>query len=330
MQVFHRIAAIAASGLALTTLACATVTVRVPVVRPAEIDLHGKNELVINGISAPIAMMPAANEINDRLKNAVVDCGRFKVVDRQHLERLNAERSPSATERSRLTGSIMVFGRLEKSGYVEKVSSNKDVCTRTSGEKEVNYPCTRNERVGQADVTVAFDVVDVQTGENLKAKRLVCTERRSMVANDAKPAPIEGRALIEVCNERVVQDFVKAIAPWEDVVAATFLRDRELPSLEVGINYAKQGEWGDAIDRFKVAVDMASGNAELTPSVVAKTHWDLGLAYEFSAQFDRAMAEVKLAYDLTQDEDFLQEISNIKTLKSDQQRLQAPGTHAGT
>jgi len=316
--------------MVLTSTACATVTVRVPVVRPAEIDLHGKNELVLAGISAPINMMPAANEINDRLKNAVVDCGRFKVVDRQHLERINAERSMGASERAKLTGSIMLFGRLEKSGYAEKLYANKDVCMRMQGEKEINYPCTKNERVGEAHVTVAFDVVDVQSGENLKAKRMVCAERRTIVANDAEPAAIAGRTLIEICNQRVVEDFVKAIAPWEDVVAASFLRDRELPSLEVGINYAKQGEWRDAIDRFKVAVDMASANADLTPSVVAKTHWDLGLAYEYSAQFDRAMAEVKLAYDLTEDEDFLQEIGNIKTLKSDQERLHARSIPTGT
>ncbi|MET2744017.1 hypothetical protein ABXT13_13515, partial [Staphylococcus caprae] len=80
----------------------------------------------------------------------------------------------------------------------------------------------RNERLGVATVAVDFDVVEVRTGENIKAKRIECEERRQKMAHDDKAAPIDGRALLSSCYQRVVDELVKAISPWQDVAEASF------------------------------------------------------------------------------------------------------------
>jgi len=315
----------------VTTVACSTVTVRVPVMRPAEINLRGKSELVIAGVSAPSALMSSATEVNNLLKNAIVNSGRFKLIDRQHLDKVMRELSLSQTDLTSpdsrrklgklMTGSIMLFGQVEKSNYAENVTSNRQTCTRSQGKKSIQVPCTKLDRNGQADVVVAFDVIDVQTGENLKPKRLTCTERRNTSATDAQPAPIDGQSMIAACNQQVVERFMKAIAPWQDFVNAPFEKDGDVPPLEIGINYAKQGEWTEAIDKFKAAVDMTNGKPGIKANVVAKAHWNLGLAYEYTFQFDPATEEVKKAYDMTQNEAYLREISNIKNLKAEQDKL---------
>lgn len=316
-----------AMALAVVMVSCSTVKVRVPVMRPAEINLRGKTELVIGSIYGPDHY-----ELTNILKDAISSSGRFKLVDRQNLDKVMAElqlsQSDLADGESRkklgklMTGSIMLIGNVEQSDYQETVDTKKDTCTKTEDKKTVKYPCTKITRRGTAKVVTNFDVIDVETGENLKPKRLTCQKNAVRRETDGNPPRIDGDSMVDQCRREVVAEFMKAIAPWHDYVDAPFLKDGDIPMLEMGINYAQRGEWDEAIKKFREAVELTNKQPGLAADVVAKGHWNLGLSYQYTFQFEKAREEVKRAFDMTGNKDFLRELDNIKRLEAEQAKLQ--------
>lgn len=308
------------------TAACSTVRVQVPVMRPAEINLRGKSELVIGELQGP-----SNEKMTMLLKNAISDSGRFKLVNRTHLDQILAELALSQSDLADtdnqkklgklMSGSIMLVGTIERSDYEENVDVRDETCTKRENKKEVKYPCVRHTRTGNAQVAVGFDVIDIETAENLKAKRLTCTRSSTTQEYDNDPPRIDGEQLLESCHAQVVAEFMKAIAPWQDYVSAPFQKDSDVPMLELGISYAQRGEWKDAIQKFREGVEFAGSQPGLAAETVAKAHWDLGLAYEYTFQFDEAEAEVKKAYDMSGNDDYLSELNNIKRLREERRKL---------
>jgi hypothetical protein len=115
-------------------------------------------------------------------------------------------------------------------------------------------------RQGAATVAASFDVVDVASGENIKPKRLKCDDARETHAVDEEPPAIDGQAMLDHCSTKIVADFMKAIAPWQDFVDVPFKKDGDLPSLERGIGYARAGQWSDAIASFQEGSPASSHN----------------------------------------------------------------------
>lgn len=320
--------------LLLVAPACSTVTVRVPVMRPAEINLRGKNEIVIGYIRGR-----ESPRITGRLKQAVADAGRFKLVSREHMDevmrelRLSASDLADADSQRKLgklmTGSILIGGGVESFEYNENQGYNQTTCTKTVNKKTVEYPCTKRTRTGKAEVAVAFDTIDIATGENLKPKRLQCTRTRATEATDGTPPSIDGDALLEDCANEIVTKYLRAIAPWQDYVNAPFKKDGDAPALEIGISFAARGEWSDAIAKFQEAIDFLRSKPDVDAETVAKAHWNLGLAYEYTFQFDKASEEVKRAFEMTQDAAMLRELDNIKRLRAEQEKLREQTEGAG-
>jgi tetratricopeptide (TPR) repeat protein len=318
--------------ITLLASACSTVSVRVPVMRPAEINLRGKSELVLSNFTGPHASSMAA-----LLKESIVDSGRFKLLNRTNLDQVMGELSLSASDLADpsahrklgklLTGSILLVGNVEQSSYREKTRSELKECKKTirhpktGKNKTKKYPCTHYYRNGEAIVAMNLDVIDVQTAENLKPKRVHCKRRKSTQRIDSEAPGIDGNSMLESCKNEVIETFMRAIAPWKEYVRVEFLIDGDLPTLEVGVQYAERGEWAEAIHKFKDAIDMVDERPGMAADSIAKAHWNLGLAYEYTYQFDKAMTEVKKAFDMTGDESFLNEVRNIKRLRADHEKL---------
>lgn len=319
-----------AAWMAVVGTACSTVYVPVVVMRPAEIDLHGKRELVLHGFDGEGGVA-----IEARLKDQVARSGYLKLVERRNLDRVMAELQLSTSElastesRKKLgqlmTGSIMVTCRLDSYGYEEKVDREERKCKRTKDKKEIEYTCYDDKRRGEAKVSAGFDVVDIETGENIAPKFVQCLRVKTTSENSEKKTPsppsIDGSSMVSECADVVVSDFLKAIMPWKDTVQAPFQKTSELPELEQGIEYAKNGQWPDAVQRFRDAVEKASQAEGISPKDRAKAHFDLALAYEYTSRFDEAVEQAKLAYELTSDTDYLDEVPKIETRRAEEQRL---------
>src|SRR5947209_10610094 len=78
---------------ALACAACGTVAVRVPVMKPAEINMAPYNSVAIGGMTGN-----ADRPMTDALEEALVNTQRFTVVDRQHMQSIMRELQLSSTD----------------------------------------------------------------------------------------------------------------------------------------------------------------------------------------------------------------------------------------
>ena len=305
---------------------CSTVGVKVPVMRPAEINLKGKNELVMGQISGR-----KADKMSAYVKQRAVDSGYFTVIDRKHLDKVMAELKLSTSDlvdsKSRkklgklMTGSVLIMGNILDYNYTENMNREIRECTKKVKKKVYKYKCTQYYRRGTAVVRASFDIVDIETGETLRSKALESRQSGVTSATNEQPAGIDSNLLLDICMKNVSANLIRAIAPWKDVVTANFKKDGDLPMMEAGISYAQAGLWNDALLQFKSAVEMADTNPDISPKVAALAYWNLGLAYEYTAQFEDAEKCIKKAFALSSDADYLRELKNIEKLKSEKKRL---------
>ena len=142
---------------------------------------------------------------------------------------------------------------------------------------------------------------------------------------------------------------------------AAFVKDDAMPDLEKGISYAKAGNMDEAIrifastakvaetsnmtvkpapdnvapeatgssDIFQLLGKMVStvsaktfeSNASAKPESIANAYWNLGLAYEYSREFDKAVEAFKKANSFNPKPEYTSEIANVQRLKRQHTKL---------
>ena len=298
--------------------ACGTVAVRVPVMKPAEINMAPYQSVAIGDMTG-VGNRPMTNS----LEEALVNTNRFAVVDRQHMEQVMRELRLSSTDLADpkaaaklgkvVTAGALIFGDVQSS-YREQPDE-----TRYKDDKGVYH--TWYTLKGEAYVRATFKIVDVSTGRLIVAKTY--EERRDDTnrALDKRPEQIDRIALENAGRRAVVERFMKAIVPHQEYMYANFQKESDIPQLEGGIGWAERGDWKKAQSAFNDAVQAAEKNVKLKAGQVAKCYWNLGLAYEYAGDYDKAEAMVNKAYSLSNDRDMLGEIDNIHRLQADARKL---------
>lgn len=317
-------------GLVLVLLvsACA-VRVPIEVTHPAEIDMTRYKEVAILEIDGNMG-----RDFSDGLKNALVEGERFKVVDRnrmsQIMKELNISQSDLADEKKRLklgklmSASALISGHAE-GDYKEQDTSMRMTCKYTNGQQ---YPCTMYGIKGVFKTGGSIDVIDVQTGQILRSKviKASCEKKsQSYIADTPAPA-IDSDALKTQCLNTNVNTFLKAISPWKEIVQVLFMNDEKIPDLDKGINQAKIGDLKEAINTFASAAKAAEGS-KIEAKSIAKAYWNMGLAYEYSWEFDKAkeMFKKALSLDPSASERISKEMSNCDRLKREREKLSSQG-----
>jgi tetratricopeptide (TPR) repeat protein len=298
--------------------ACGSVAVRVPVMRPAEINMAPYQNVAVGDMTG------AGNRpMTDSLEEALVNTNRFTVVDRQHMAQLMRELQLSSTDLADpraaaklgkvVTAGALIFGDVQNS-YREQPNE-----TRYQDDKKVWH--VWHTLKGESYVRATFKIVDVATGRLLVAKTY--EERRDDTnrALDRRPEPIDRMALENAARRAVVERFMKAIVPHQEFMYANFQKDSDIPQLEGGIGWAERGDWKKAQSTFNDAAQTAEKNVKLKAGQIAKCYWNLGLAYEYAGDYDKAEAMVNKAYSLSNEKDMLGEIDNIHRLQTDAKKL---------
>jgi tetratricopeptide (TPR) repeat protein len=298
--------------------ACGTVAVRVPVMRPAEINMAPYQSVAIGDMSGG-----GNRPMTDSLEEALVNTNRFTVVDRQHMSQLMRElrlsssdlADPSAAARlgKVVAAGALIFGDVQ-TNYREQPDE-----TRYKDDKGGYH--TWYSLKGEAYVRSTFKIVDVSTGRLIVARTY--EERADDVnrALDKRPQQIDRIALENAARRAVVERFMRAIVPHQDYLYAHFQKDGDIPQLEGGIGWAERGDWKKAQAAFNDAAQVAEKNVKLKAAQVAKCYWNLGLAYEYAGDYDKGEAMVNKAYSLSNDRDMLAEIDNIHRLQADARKL---------
>lgn len=303
--------------------ACATVKVPIRVTHPAEINMSEYKQVAISRIKGKIG-----RDFEEVLKNRLVEHSRFEVVERRRLRQIMGElaisQSDLADPENRiklgklLSASAMIAGRMGGS-YSEKITTFKMKCrSRDRGE----YKCTRRTREGTYNTSGSIDVIDIQSGRVIKSKLLNESCKSKTSATDAAPLRIDRGTLARKCAEKNVNVFIKAISAWTETVRVPFIKDGKIPELEKGINLAEIGEMDEAIRTFAAAARAAENNPGIKLKSIAKAYWDLGLAYEYTWEFDKAIGAFKKAYSMHPEKSYIQEINNVKRLRAERKKLE--------
>lgn len=304
--------------LGIFCLACGTVAVRVPVMKPAEINMAPYNSVAVSGMSGN-----ANRPTTDALEEALLNSQRFTVVDRDHMDRILRELQLSSTDLADpsaaaklgkvVTAGAMIFGDAN-STYREQPSES-----HYTDDKKVRH--TWYQVKGEVTMRATFKIVDVATGRLIVAKTY--EERRDDTNRglDKRPDPIDRAPLERAARAAVIDRFMKAIVPHQEFMYANFQKDGDIPQLEGGIGWAERGEWKKAQDTFNMAAQDAEKNLKLKSEQIAKCYWNLGLAYEYAGDYDKANAMINIAYQKSNDKAMLAELDNIKRLQADAARL---------
>jgi Curli production assembly/transport component CsgG/Tetratricopeptide repeat len=317
----------------LLALGCGTVLVRVPVMKPAEVNMAPYNSIGVGQITyASTNVSGGQGAVGGLLEQELVNSGRFTVVDRQRTDAVMRELRLSASDLAdpsnasklgrQVTAGALIFGDVNET-YQEQDSEEH------SQDKD-NKVHTKYKKRGTANVRATFRVVDVSTGRLLISKQYAERREDTNTGYDKKPDPIDRDGLLVGARGEVVQRFLKAIVPHQEFANANFQKDGDLPQLEAGITWAQRGEWKKAQDTFNGAIQDAEKNPKIKSETLAKAYFDLGLSFEYAGDYDKAEKTVEKAFQLSNNGDYLNEVSNIKQLQADQKRLAEQAQQTGT
>ena len=321
-------------------------SVRVPMLRPAEINLSAYPSLGVTSLAGD-----QGNEVATLIEEKLVEGGRFQVVDRTHMNQVMNELRLSASDLAQGNNAVKLGGLVTAGALV-------------SGSVDVNYrelPRSRTWRDkngtdhtehwidGEAHVRANLKLIDVSTGKLLLARSFDAKEESrgalgpsgggnfalallGAVAEAAGPinhTPPDRLKLERDARVKVVDEFINAVAPRKEQVEVRFAEDAKLPQLESGIGWAQRGEWKKAQDSFNDAVHAAENDPRIDSKVLAKGYLDCGLAHVLGGDHPGGIKLLNKAYELSADTYVLDQIDFAKRLEDEARKLGEQTAPAG-
>ena len=288
--------------------------IKVPVTRPAEINLSGMDNLAIGEIDGN-----AGQRMSDLLTTKLFNSDYYEVVDRDNVERIMSEHNfnlsgavneSTATDLGKLIGaSALIFGN---SNYKYDIQRSKSKVYKDDDGNRYRYYNIE----GKARTKTNLRIVSLETGKIVAAKTMTKVAQDRTSERNQRPAAPDRDALIASTLNATIDQFMKMIAPYTDYVMVQFKKS-DAPEVEAGINYAKLGDWEEAAKQFEIAKEKHPTD----PAV----WYNLGLAYEYSYNFQKAIKAFKESAKIESDEDCYSQISNCKRLGEERKKLKAQG-----
>ncbi len=320
--------------------------VSVKVLKPPAIDMPGIKSIAIVDFKGPER---AGSQIATLVQSMLIKTGYYDIMERDKInEVLNEQKftmtgavdQNTAVEIGKLLGvDAMIFG--EVSTY--EVEPDKKITKKVKerrGTGKYQWVTVKDKKTGKkkkvkreiyeevwvdksywvrkGTVAINFRVVDVETGRLLAAHSDSKSydsrnEKRSffeVLADEQKALKPKGEILNDL-SKSICKRFVRMIAPYYVTEKRTI--EPGSGSIGVGVRYAENGLWEEALDEWKRAV-------EETPKQPA-AHYDLGLAYEVLGMLDEAEQAYKAAVRLKQKTLYMKALARVRKAIEDQEKL---------
>lgn len=290
---------------AILVMGCSTVSVNVPVMRPAEISLPGVNTVAIGPMSRSTIKLTGVSgnpyidhsqDLREELTQAIAHNGHYSVVDRNRMDHLFRELnlilsnhfdSKEIVKLGQMAGAdAFIYCRFKRNEYTESIQH--EILTGKDKKEHTEYT-----REGVALVEVYFEIIDVATSYNPAPKTITKTLRITETATDAQPRDIDYERLLQQCREEVVKQYVKAIAPHKVYERVDF-RSADHPQIDVGINRIRCSDWQGALAAFGLASESPMDD---NPDQKGYALWNMGLTYCCMGDFDKALDHLNKAMD---------------------------------
>lgn len=300
------------SMLVVLIFSCAAPSMRVRILKPAEINLKAINKIAIGDIAGR-----ASSEVTEELLSQLFRSGRYEILDRQHLEEIFKEHKltysgaideETASEIGKLIGNAaLIFGRVSLHNYSEE--------TKTEDWKDQKGRSHRTyNRNGKAKVAMTLQVTDLRTGKIVAIKNLEETVTELQSNTDEKADTIDSNELLSRARYTCISRFMKAIAPYYVYEKVNFERAQKMPEVNKGIQFVKTGDLTRALEQFQVAVDKYPGNV--------KPVFNLGLTYMCIGDYDNAIQFLDKAYAANPTKKYASELKKAKLWRADNLRAE--------
>lgn len=289
-----------------------TSTTKVAVMKPAEINLKGVNKIVIGDISGN-----SGQDLANALTSELFNSNKYEVLDRANLNQVMAEHRLSASGLMNEDTAVKLGNIIGASALITGNSNTKIERGSYRGDgwrdRYGKYHQTFYKQA-KAKAKAALKLIDLKTGKILAVKNLSDEKYDENRETDAWPPSPDSDILREKAINTLVFEFMKAIAPYKAYVNVSF-GSPATPSGENGIKLAQNGLWDDALNAFQAEVNSKPDNAD--------SHYNLGLAYQYTYDFDNALACFNKCNRIKVDNKYIQAIKSVEHMRSDQRKLQA-------
>ncbi|MCR4316576.1 MAG: tetratricopeptide repeat protein [Planctomycetes bacterium] len=314
---------------------CAWTQIQTTVTHPAEINLGPWKKIAVWGINGPDGSTFAS-----QLSSALAQTGRFEVVDSGTMERLIRDRGLTSSEAlfsnenvewgellvasAVLEGDTRIPQPFEDLTYEDIVIPIIDPVTN----QIQNITQRHYTRVAEVSIEVTFKITDYNKGSIIHSKAFTAERRREETSVDAEPASINTETMLRECRYDVVQKFMQSIAPWDERINVllfqgdgTFELFGSFPEWDLGIKFAANGQWQDALHSFNEALTRYQGENAPDSHLVARAWYNVGVAQEYLGFFDEALGAFTEANKAEASDTFFEERKHCEQLKLDAERL---------
>jgi hypothetical protein len=192
-------------------------------------------------------------------------------------------------------------------------STHEDTRYFTEGEGDSK----RNYRQKTETHEFQYSIRDAVTGEELDANVIRQDNEGQKeadkgildeVVGDAVKGLFEGLVGVEQAHRNVViKNFVRTLRLHPEKRVMGLFEEKDIPELKEGVEFARKGNWAAAIAKFQAGAE----NNPNSP-LVHKAYFNLGVAYEYNHDFDKALTSLRLADELAPDKGYDVEISHCQ------------------
>ncbi|HPG38289.1 MAG TPA: CsgG/HfaB family protein [bacterium] len=313
-------------------LACAPTMVQMPVQKPAEIDVKGiKNIAIVDfqGVnnSGDLAASLLTTELMSSNFFQIFERSKIDLVLEEHaLAQSGVVDENTAREIGQMLGvDGLIFGEVvsysvdpDEKGVqkVEKKVGTGQYRTVTKNKKKVREEIMKTTYIDQqymirrGTVAVTFRVVNIETGQLLASKAKSKSYDSGKVV-EGKGTLKSRDAILNDLMADIVKEFARQIAPY--VVTEKHPLESGSGSTKVGVQYAKNGLWDEAISAFQRAVSEQPKNSS--------TWYNLGIACMVTGDYDAAEENFNKAIALKNKNLYFQSLAHIRELRLQREKL---------
>jgi tetratricopeptide (TPR) repeat protein len=162
-----------------------------------------------------------------------------------------------------------------------------------------------------------YSIRDAVTGEELEANVIrqenvgAKEEDKGFldtVLGDAVKGLVEDVVGVETAHRKaLIREFVAKLRLHPEKRLMGLFEEKDIPELKEGVELARKGQWRAAIAKFQAGAE----NHPISEAL-HKAYFNLGVAFEYSHDFDKALASLRLADELAPQEGYENEIEHCK------------------
>ena len=340
--------------IAIVLSACATPSMRVPVTRPAEVNLLESKKIVVGEFKGR-----RSRSVENALTRELVNTGRFEVLDRAILEQKLRQNNPAMTDNvSQAVADVLMIKLFESGKFRREIDQRSlermlgavdpslsaavdqytlEQITKFVGAAyyltgDIDFDYAQNDNIGErtkdssgvvhqaytkqgkATATTTFQITSLTNGNIVALKTIKRTSARTTNADNRWPANPDREAILDNAVNDTITAFMPIIVPYVEYVYVQFAPN------DPNVPGLENG-----VNFAKAGMWPEAANEFKT--IVGKNPghegawWDLGIAYEYNYQFTEAENAFMQANKLQPCEKCLREINNVRRLDAERRKL---------